>query len=344
MQLKAADARAFLARPDPKWAAVLFYGPDRGLVREGATALVTAAVGDAADPFNVALLTAEALKADPVRLDDELGALSLVGGRRAVWLQQPPAEALDALEAAFDDIDPATTLLVVEAGALKPRERLRQLFEGAKGALAVPCYLDEGANLHGLIRQTLKARGVGIDPAALAYLAESLGGDRLAIRGEIEKLALYKAGDASPVSREDAEACIGDGAPELMDDVVMAAASGDQQTLDRMLGRCLAAGTAPLALLRAQARHMMQLHRAAGRIAGGEGSERAIKALRPPVFFRKVSGMQQQLRRWTPERLAEALELLLEAELQCLTTGLPDVAICRRALMRLAQAARAGAR
>jgi hypothetical protein len=109
-------------------------------------------------------------------------------------------------------------------------------------------------------------------------------------------------------------------------------------------GQPYAAGTAPLAMLRAQARHMMQLHRAASRVAGGEGAERAVKALRPPVFWKKQAPMQQQLRRWTPERLTAALDLLLEAELQCMTSGLPDVTICQRALMRIAQAARSGAR
>jgi DNA polymerase-3 subunit delta len=35
------------------------------------------------------------------------------------------------------------------------------------------------------------------------------------------------------------------------------------------------------------------------------------------------------------------LSILLEAELDCKTTGMPDRALCSRALLRIAQAARA---
>jgi DNA polymerase-3 subunit delta len=279
-----------------------------------------------------------------VRLDDEVGALSLAGGRRAVWVQGLPGEALEVLAAVLKTISAASTLLVVEAGELAPRDRLRQLFEAAKTGMAVPCYPDDGAELERLIERSLEARGLAIESDAMAYLAASLGGDRLAIRSELEKLALYKADRPTPVSREDAEACIGDGVPELVDDVVMAAAGGDPPTLDRALGRCLAAGTAPVTILRAQARHLMQLYRLAGRVAAGEDAERMIDSLRPPVFWKRKAPMQAQLRLWNRERLARALELLLDAELQCMTAGLPDGPICGRALMRIAQAARASGR
>jgi len=344
MKLNPRQADAFVARPDPAVAAVLLYGPDRGLVRERALALVTAVAGDPNDPFNVAVLAPEALKADPTRLTDELAALSLVGGRRTVWVQGLDADAVERLERELDLLAPAATLLVVEAGELGPRDRLRKLFETSKTAVALPCYLDEGADLELLIRQSLKRRGLDIEPDAVAYLTESLGGDRLLIRSELEKLALYRSDSPGPVSREDAEACIGDGQPELVDDVVLAAASGDQQALDRALRRSLAAGAAPISLLRALGRHLQRLHLAAGRVAAGESPTNAMKAMRPPVFWKFQPVVQGQLRAWTPARLALALELLLEAELDCKTTGLPEAAICARALMRIAQAARSGAR
>jgi DNA polymerase III subunit delta len=344
MKLNPRQVEAFMARPEPAVAAALLYGPDHGLIRERALALVTAVAGDPHDPFNVAVLGPEALKADPARLRDELGALSLAGGRRVVWVQGMAGDAVTRLEEDLQSLSASSTLLVVEAGALAPREPLRKLFEDADDAVALPCYLDEGADLEALIRQSLKRRGLDVEPDAVAYLTESLGGDRLVIRSELEKLALYKADAPSAVSRADAEACIGDGAPELVDDVVLAAASGDQQALDRTLGRSFAAGTAPISLLRALGRHLQRLHLASTRVAAGENPANVVKALRPPVFWKLQAVVLGQLRAWTPPRLAQALELLLEAELDCKTTGLPEAAICARALMRIAQAARSGTR
>jgi DNA polymerase-3 subunit delta len=47
---------------------------------------------------------------------------------------------------------------------------------------------------------------------------------------------------------------------------------------------------------------------------------------------------------WPAERLATALDLVIAAELECKTTGLPAEAVAARALMRIAHAARPAAR
>ena len=68
-----------------------------------------------------------------------------------------------------------------------------------------------------------------------------------------------------------------------------------------------------------------------------------FKALRPPAFSREASEMRRLLNRWNAGRLAEALRIVNEAEQRCKTTGMPAEAICTRALMCLAGAARQAA-
>jgi hypothetical protein len=54
--LRGKDIDAFLARPDPGRPIILLYGPDAGLVRERADALVASAVDDPNDPFSMVRL------------------------------------------------------------------------------------------------------------------------------------------------------------------------------------------------------------------------------------------------------------------------------------------------
>ena len=49
--IKAADADAFVARPDPARPVVLVFGPDAGLVSERVNAIIKASVDDPNDPF-----------------------------------------------------------------------------------------------------------------------------------------------------------------------------------------------------------------------------------------------------------------------------------------------------
>ena len=65
MKISASKADDFARAPDPAVGAVLVYGPDNGLVRERAQALMRSVVEELGDPFRVADLTAGQLLGDP---------------------------------------------------------------------------------------------------------------------------------------------------------------------------------------------------------------------------------------------------------------------------------------
>src|ERR1700681_4751670 len=82
--LRGKEIDAFLARPDPGRPIILLYGPDSGLVRERADALLASAVDDPNDPFSLVRLDGDELSAKPSRLVDEAMTVPLFGGRRAI--------------------------------------------------------------------------------------------------------------------------------------------------------------------------------------------------------------------------------------------------------------------
>ncbi len=92
--------------------------------------------------------------------------------------------------------------------------------------------------------------------------------------------------------------------------------------------------------MRAVARHLRRLHLAIAQVAQGRSPEQAMKARGPPVIFIFAGRFRAQMSAWPNDRLAAAMEILIAAEVECKTTGLPARAICGRALMRIAQAAR----
>ena len=69
--LRGKEIDAFLARPDSGRPIILLYGPDAGLVRERAEALLASAVDDPGDPFSLVRLDGDELSAEPSRLVDE---------------------------------------------------------------------------------------------------------------------------------------------------------------------------------------------------------------------------------------------------------------------------------
>ncbi|MGH7061732.1 MAG: DNA polymerase III subunit delta, partial [Stellaceae bacterium] len=85
--IKSADVDRFITKPDPGKPVVLVYGPDAGLVRERADALVKASVDDVDDPFAFVRIEGEELSANPSRLIEEANTVPLFGGRRAVLVK-----------------------------------------------------------------------------------------------------------------------------------------------------------------------------------------------------------------------------------------------------------------
>lgn len=348
MKIKPSDADRFAARPGAGVRAVLVYGPDSGLIRERMNSLAKSVVDDLADPFRIADLTDGDIRQDPARLADEAASIAMLGGRRVVRIRGAGDAAANAVESFLDD-PKGDALILVEAGELTPRSALRKLFEDRADAAALPCYADDAAALEDTIRKRLARDGLVPEPDALDYLLSHLGSDRGVTLNELEKLALYigpaaKAATKRSIGLDDVRACIGDNAASNLDDVVDAATGGDLAALDRALARARGAEVSPIALLNALARHLTQLHLALAEIETGTPADAAMRTLRPPVHFSRANIVRRQLGLWSRKRLDRALTLVVEADRDCKTTGLPEGAVCGQTLMRIAQAARAGAR
>jgi DNA polymerase III subunit delta len=342
VKLAASKIDGFIAKPGDTIRTVLVYGPDTGLVRERADALMRTAVADLSDPFLVSELSAEAIVKDPALLADEAAAIALTGGRRAVRVR----ECGDSIAAAVQSMmqRPAgDSLIVLQASDLGPRSALRKLCEDTSDAAAVPCYADDARDLDRVVHETLAAEQLAISPEASAYLVANLGSDRGITRSELQKLALYARG-SQRVELDDAMAVVGDSAALSLDDLCFAVTDGDMAGLDRAMERSLQEGQSEVAILRAVSRHLLRLQLTVDRTGRGDSAEQAIKALRPPVFFKRAAQFRRQAQSWRADRVKRALELALGAEIGCKTTGMPAAAVCGRALMQIAALARQGQR
>ena len=328
----------------PHKSCVLVYGPDQGLVRERSRTMAASVLGaNVADPFRSAEMSGAGINGDPAALIDEAAALSLVGGRRVVRVVGTTDGAADAvatvLKARTGRDAAGEALLILEAGELGPRSALRRLFEDSADAAAVACYPDENERLSEFSRDALRELGHPVDAAALDWITAAAGGDRSVLRRELEKLSVY-VGPGRPITAQDAEACLGDTALLGVDEVALAASTGDLAGLDQAVVRAYAAGQSPVTLLRAIGRELVRLHPASAAIAGGTSVADAMGQMRPPVFFKHKPAYQRALAAWRPDDLARAIEVVVEAEVACKLRSGADEAVAWRAALRVANAAR----
>ena len=188
--LKSADIEAYIARENARPGIALICGPDSGLVRERVAAILAKAVDDPNDPFSLARLDGDALAEEPQRLVEEANTVPLFGGRRAVHVKAGGKNILPAVELLTGAPPGADCRVVIEAGDLARTSPLRTFCEKSREIAVIICYVDGEREIARLVDEEMRLAGLTITADAKAMLMSLLGGDRLASRNEVQKLAL----------------------------------------------------------------------------------------------------------------------------------------------------------
>ena len=337
--IKSAGIEAFLRSPDRRMTMALVYGPDRGLVSERAERLAKQVLGDETeDPFALVKLDGEAVAADPGRLVDEATTISMFGGNRLIWVRDAGTRPIDAALAPLLEKPAEGAFVLFQAGDLKKSSGLRKKLEACGHAAVIPCYGDDARGIDDLIDSQLREFGLSIDPAARQDLNAMLGGDRMASRGEIVKLALYCAG-REKITAEDVAEIVGDVAQLNATAVLDAAFSGRIPQLERDYHRLVASGLSGAGLISQAIRHGQTLQRARAALDSGKPMAAALGVFRPPLFFKRKEIVAAQVSLWTANRLDKALADLDDALLTSRRNPGLETALPSRTLMWIARAA-----
>jgi len=332
MKIDARDVAGLLRDPS-RIRALLLYGPDAGLVRERAEAVARGVLGGSLDdPFCFVELT----RPDGGTLTAEAQSLSFTGGRRVVRVREAGDTLATALAACCRDRE--GSLIILEAGELPARSKLRAWAEKEALAASVACYAEEGVALKATIRGLFETEGVAVASDVLDWLAAHAGSDRGVVRSEVEKLALY-AGEGGAIDMEAARAISGDQADLSVEAALFAAPRGAAAEADRAAASALSEGGTAVGLIRAAHSHMDRLARVAAAREAGLSAAEAVKTLRPPIFFRRERAMVEAAEIWRAAPIAAVQLALREAEMQCKRTGLPAEAIAHAAILAIARRA-----
>ena len=332
--LRGKEIDAFLARPDPGRPIILLYGPDAGLVRERAEALLASAVDDPNDPFSLVKLDGDELSAEPSRLVDEAMTIPLFGGRRAIRVRAGSRSFASGVDALADS-PLKDCRVVIEAGELRPESPLRKACERAKTAVAIGCYPDGERDLARLIDEELRVSNLRIAPDARAALASLLGGDRQASRNELKKLALYSHGRGE-VTLDDVMAVVSDASELKIDPIVDGAFAGRPELVETEFAKAMIAGTYPGMIISAAQRQAAWLHKSALALAEGTSISTLLEGGFPRLHFSRKSNVETALRNFSPAGLASIIDQLAIAALDMRKQTLLAAVIAQRALLSIA--------
>ena len=337
MKLNAREALQFCKSPDRRYAAVLIYGED-GVEVSRRRALLIKALSGGGDDLALTRLDAAAARRDPAIIIDAIQSKGFFGGDPIVLIENGTDGLATGLTNILSTIRDDDAFLVVTAGILPARSKLRKLFETERGVAAVPCYLNVlgKADIQDMLTD---AAITSIEDAAIQDLVNfARHSDRGALLDLITRLSLYTLSTDDMVNSHDVINCLPGAGDADLDEVLDAVADGNAQQIGPIMAKLESQGVNATTLAISAMRKFKQLHAISS--AGGP-ADTVISRLKPPVFGPRRDTLTRQARIWTTPKCEGALKLILETDVSlrggAAAAGYP---LLERALMRLAMGAK----
>jgi DNA polymerase-3 subunit delta len=323
-------------QPDPQVRFYLFHGPDEGQSRALAARLLEALV---ATKF---LMTAGEIKVDPASLVDEACAISLFGGKRAVWIEPATKDVEEAVSALLES--PATESPVVAiGGALPNTSALLKLAETSPQALAFKSYVPEGPEAERMVIDVGRRFGLKISPPVAVRLAANSDNDQAIVAQELQKLALFIGASPQAPKELDHGAIDEVGAENAEGDFLQLAdlaLGGEINQLADELARFPVGGSEAIPVVRSLQRRLLMLAPARARVERGERVDAVMTSLGRALFWKDKTKVQRMLSKWSAEDLATVAERAGRLERSLMFTAAPAREALGEELLAIARKAR----
>ena len=336
MKLTNRDLTSFFESPPSKMAAVLIYGSDPMWVTEKKNKLIHSLLGPNADgEMRLSRVSRENLKKEPEQAIDLCKSQGFFPGQRALLIEEANETITDIVSKAIDVWKDGDAILILTAGSLKPTSSLRKFFEQQKNTFSAPIY--DNPLTRSEIQTMISECGLkNVTQDGFAYLSEiALQLEPGDFKQTIEKLALYKLNDETPLTHQDISNCIPISNEAHIEEVLAVILSGNHSSISQIVNRLKSQGVPPVTLIIATTRHFKVLFSIA---TDPRGASSGAAALRPPVYGLRKEKLINQARIWGADNIKLAIKLITETDLQLRSPNqrAPQMAIVERLFIRLA--------
>ena len=202
--------------------------------------------------------------------------------------------------------------LIVTAGSLKPTSNLRKFFEQQQNTFSAPIY--DSPMTRAEIEKMISDAGLtNVTQDSFNHLSQiALQLEPGDFKQTIEKLALYKLNDETPLTNQDISTCIPTSNEAQIDEVLAVVLSGSHSKISQIVNQLRSQGVLPVTLVIAATRHFkIYFNR-----YKSERPHTGAAALRPPVYGPRKEILINQAQKWGPEKIKNAITSITATDLQ----------------------------
>ena len=205
--------------------------------------------------------------------------------------------------------------IIINAGILETRSKLRSLFEKKKELICIPTYPDNNDTLSKLAAYFFKKENISISQQNINMIIEKCNGDRNNLNNELNKIknyTLYKKKISSEEILKIINLSENYGLSELIDNCL----AKNKSKIINILNENIYNSEDCIIILRTFLSKAKKILKLAIQFKDNQDLNKTINSAKPPVFWKDKEIVKIQLTKWKPNKIENLINHINDLEIQ----------------------------
>ena len=204
-------------------------------------------------------------------------------------------------------------VLVLNAGVLEKKSKVRALFEKSKIAVCMPFYEDNNQTLSGIVNKFFRENKIPISQQSINLIVQRCRGDRQNLNNELEKIKNYSK-SKKKIEIEDLLKLTNLAENYSVSELIDACLSKNRKKMTHILNEnnySLEDCILIIRTLLAKSKRLLKLNEQ----IKDKNIDDVISIFKPPIFWKDKETVKQQIKSWSYESIKNLIFRISETEL-----------------------------
>tara|TARA_B100000161_G_scaffold189040_1_gene136811 strand:+ start:401 stop:1393 length:993 start_codon:yes stop_codon:yes gene_type:complete len=207
------------------------------------------------------------------------------------------------------------TKIIINAGVLETRSKLRSLFQKNKDLICIPTYPDNNDTLRRLAATIFRKEKISISQQNINLIVEKCNGDRDNLKIEIEKIKNF-AKDKKNISTKEILKLINLSKNYELSELIDNSLAKNKNKIINILNENNYNVEDCIVILRTFLSKAKRIHKLAIELEKNHDIDKTINSAKPPIFWKDKEIVKVQLKKWKSKKIKELINKINDVELK----------------------------
>ena len=205
--------------------------------------------------------------------------------------------------------------IIINAGVLETRSKLRSLFEKNKDLICIPTYPDNNDTLARLAANIFRKENITISQQNINLIVEKCNGDRKNLKIEIEKIKIFGK-DKKRISTEEILKLINLSENYELSELIDNSLAKNKNKIINILNENNYNAEDCIIILRTFLSKAKRIHKLAIELEKNHDINKTINSAKPPIFWKDKEIVRIQLKKWKSKKIRMLIDKINDVELK----------------------------